>query len=310
VANFACVGTMSNINLTRTWNNSAAPERNLDTSPPVVNVFDIDTTGKQTQQRERNNIAARNGAINYGSHDGSKTDSTSSKKANEAQIMSDWLQLMSPSYRQSYHQFIDVADSAIKFYDEVDHELEQMKAELEEFKEAYDQRTIHLSDGRRVYIDENGSYVYQDQFGGWNELEDSAIDEAKAKHQILGDQAISKPQKLKLDEYERKLLYTDAMKDQNRQEAIELRKAGENGDLSEDELNEGKEQIEKDKQEMEEVWEDVKNDRLYIGQEIGEDLKSEPQLQKQKFSGSNRNNQMFGENLNNEQPSSTPPTLG
>lgn len=286
----ACVGTMSKITLTKLWNDSAFPEQHLDTAPTLVNIFNIDTSGHQAQQRERINIAAHDGAINYGSHDGGKAESTSSKKANEAQIMSDWLQLMSPSYQQSYHSFMAVADDAIKFYNEFDAELEQMKAELEEFKAAYDQKTIRLSDGRSVYIDEDGSYVYQDQFGGWNELEDGAIDEAKAKHQILGDQAISKPQKLRLDEYETKLHYADAMKDQNRQEAIELREAGENGDLSKEDLEKGKEEIEKDKQEMEEIRIDIEDYR----EQIGRDIKTDENLTKQEYTTTNRDAQMFG----------------
>lgn len=236
------------------------------------------------------------------------TGHTDNKKDNDAEIMLSWLEHTTASYQKSYHQFMGVADDSIKFYDQFDHELEQMKAELEDFKEAHDQKTIHLSDGRQVHIDESGNYVYQDQFGGWNDLEDSAIEEAKAKHQILGDKAITKAQKVRLDEYEAKLEYADAMKDQNRQQAIELKEAAENGDLSQDELEEGKEQIEKDKQEFEEFKEGLKVQK----DEISQDVKADIETQETTL-GNDLSNQMFGKNFDEQsdtQPNSKPPTIG
>ncbi len=85
-----------------------------------------------------------------------------------------------------------------------------------------------------------------------------------------------------------------------------MKKAAENGDLSQDELEEGEKEIEKDRQEIEKMRQGLKIDQ----QRIADDLKAEPQLQTQKFSGSDRNNKMFGENLNNDQPPSTPLSLG
>jgi len=300
------VAYMSKINLTKAWNKSALPHEDPDISPPIVNVFAIDTSGNQMQQRERMNIAAQGGPVNFGSHVGGIANSRSSRKGADSRFPGEWLQLMSPSYQRAYHQFMETADSAIEFYDQFDRELDQMKAEIEEFKAAYDKNTIRMSDGRRVYVDENGEYTYQDAYGNWNKLEDSAIAEAKAKHQILGDNAITKTQKVRLDEYESKLEYADAMKDQNRQQATALKKAAENGDLSQDELEEGEKEIEKDRQEIEKMRQGLKIDQ----QRIADDLKAEPQLQTQKFSGSDRNNKMFGENLNNDQPPSTPLSLG
>ena len=101
--------------------------------PPIVNVFAIDTSGNQMQQRERNYIAAQGGPVNFGSHGGGKADSRSSRKGTDSRFPGEWLQLMSPSYQKAYHQFMETADSAIEFYDQFDRELEQMKAELKEF---------------------------------------------------------------------------------------------------------------------------------------------------------------------------------
>ena len=158
---------MSTINLTKAWNKSALPDEDPEISPPVVNVFAIDTSGNQMQQRERNNIAAQGGPLAFGSHNGGRADSRASRKGTDSRFLGEWLQLMSPSYQQSYHQFMETADSAIEFYDQFDREIDQMKAELEEFKAAYDKNTIRMSDGRRVYVDENGEYTYQDACRNW-----------------------------------------------------------------------------------------------------------------------------------------------
>jgi hypothetical protein len=305
VVNSAGVAYMSKINLTKAWNKSALPYEDPEISPPEVNVFAIDTSGNQMQQRERNNIAAQGGPVNFGSHDGGKADARSSRKGTDGRFLGEWLQLMSPSYQRAYHQFIETADSAIEFYDQFDRELDQMKAELEEFKAAYDKNTIRMSDGRRVYVDENGEYAYQDAYGNWNKLEDSAVAEAKTKHQILGDQTITKAQKVRLDEYESKLEYADAMKNQNRQQATELKKAAENGDLSQDELEEGEKEIDKNRQEIEEMRKSMQG----LKEEIANDVKP-IHSSEQNMVGGHRNNQMFGKNLNNEQPPSTPPSIG
>jgi len=305
VVSSAGVAYMSKINLTKAWNKSALPHEDPDISPPVVNVFAIDTSGNQMQQRERNNVAAQGGPLNFGSHDGGRADSRSSRKGTDSRFLSEWLQLMSPSYQRSYHQFMETADSAIEFYDQFDRELDQMKAELEEFKAAYDKNTIRMSDGRRVYVDENGGYAYQDAYGNWNKLEDSAIAEAKAKHQILGDKAVTTARKVRLDELESKVENAAAMKDQNRQQAVSMREAAQNGDLSQDELDEGEKEIEKDRQEIEEMRESLQG----LKEEIAHDVKP-IHSSEQNMVGGHRNNQMFGKNLNNEQPPSTPPSIG
>ncbi len=283
---------MSNINLTKAWNKSTLPHEDPGNSPPIVNVFAIDTSGNQMQQRERNNIAAQGGPLNFGSHDGGKADARSSRKGTDSRFLGEWLQLMSPSYQQAYHQFMETADSAIEFYDQFDRELDQMKAEMEEFKAAYDKNTIRMSDGRRVYVDENSEYAYQDAYGNWNKLEDSAVAEAKAKHQILGDQAITKAQKVRLDEYESKLEYADAMKDQNRQRAISLKEAAGNGDLSQDELEEGEKEIEKDRLEIEEMRKELKA----YNQTISQDVKADNPI-RQEYVTTNRDAQVFGPNF-------------
>ena len=275
--------------------------------PPIVNVFAIDTSGNQMQQRERNYIAAQGGPVNFGSHGGGKADSRSSRKGTDSRFPGEWLQLMSPSYQKAYHQFMETADSAIEFYDQFDRELEQMKAELKEFKAAYDKNTIRMSDGRRVYVDENGEYTYQDAYGNWNKLEDNAVAEAKAKHQILGDNAITKTQKVRLDEYESKLEYAEAMKDQNRQQAISLKEAAQNGDLSQDELEDGEQEIEKDRREIEEMRESLEG----LKNEIGHDVKPDHETQTAKLNTDLANN-MFGANSKeqpDQQPSSIPPAL-
>ena len=308
VVSSAGVECMSKINLTKIWNKSAVPIDGPEISPPAVNVFAIDTSGNQMQQRERNNIAAQDGAVNYGSHDGGRADTQSSKKDAEAQMMSDWLQLMSPSYQQAYHELMDVADNAIEYYDQFDLEYEQMKAELEEIKAADDKMTIHMSDGRRVYVDENGSYAYQDAYGNWNKLEDSAIAEAKAKHQILGDQAITKARKVRVDDYETKLDYTKAMKDQSRQQAVNLKQSSKNHGLSQDELKEGAEEIKKDQQEFKEMRQDLELQRRQIGQIV----KPDHETQTDKLDASHAN-KMFRTEVNEQpdkQPSSTPPSIG
>lgn len=281
---------MSKINLTIAWNKSALPHEDPDISPPIVNVFAIDTSGNQMQQRERMNIAAQGGPVNFGSHGGGIANSRSTRKGTDSRFPGEWLQLMSPSYQRAYHQFMETADSAIEFYDQFDRELDQMKAELEEFKATYDKNTIRMSDGRRVYVDGNGGYTYQDAYGNWNMLEDSAIAEAKAKHQILGDQAITKAQKVRLDEFESKLEYADAMKNQNRQQAISLREAAQNGDLSQDELDEGEKEIEKDRQEFEEIKEGLKLQK----DEISQFVKADNNLVQNEYVTTNRDTQIFG----------------
>lgn len=230
----------------------------------------------------------------------------SDKKKNDDDAAMQLAEIALTSSQRLSEQLITASNEAIEYYDQFDNELPDMKAELEDFITAYDKRTIHLSDGRRVYVDENGGYVYQDQYGAWNELEESATSEAKAKHQILGDQTITKEQKDNLDEYGAKLEYLEASGNQNKQAAQDYKEAAENGDLSDEQKKEGLEQIEKDRQEFEEMREDLKMGQ----QQIAQDLKEEPQLQKQKIAGNNRNNQMFGENLNTEQPPLTPPTIG
>lgn len=283
---------MSTINLTKAWNKSALPDEGPEISPPMVNVFAIDTSGNQMQQRERNYIAAQGGPINFGSHGGGKADSRSSRKGADSRFPGEWLQLMSPSYQKAYHQFMETADSAIEFYDRFDRELDQMKAELKEFKAAYDKNTIRMSDGRRVYVDENGGYAYQDAYGNWNKLEDSAIAEAKAKHQILGDKAVTTAQKVRLDEFESKVEYADAMKDPYRQQAISSREAAQNGDLSQDELEEGEKEIDKNRQEIEDMRKELKA----YNQTISQDVKAGNPI-RQEYVTTNRDAQVFGPNF-------------
>lgn len=300
---------MSKINLTKAWNKSALPYEDPDISPPIVNVFAIDTSGNQMQQRERNNIAAQGGPLNFGSHDGGKADSRSSRKGTDSGFLSEWLQLMSPSYQRSYHQFMETADDAMKFYDEYRDELSDMKAELEEFKAYYDKNTIRLSDGRRVYVDENGGYTYQDAYGNWNKLEDSAVAEAKAKHQILGDQAITNTQKIRLDELEAEVLYEDAATDSDRQQILKYKEAAANGEMSEEEIKESQDDIESRRKEREERRERLEAKR----DQISQDVKPDRDLKENELTGSNRNDKVLGGNLrdqSNSQQTLPPAPIG
>jgi len=290
---------MSKINLTKAWNKSTLLSDDPDISLPIVNVFAIDTSGNQMQQRERNNIAAQGGPLNFGSHDGGRADSRSSRKGTDSRILSEWLQLMSPSYQRAYHQFMETADSAIEFYDQFDRELDQMKAELEGFKAEYEKRTIRLSDGRRVYVAEDGGYVYQDAYGNWNKLEDSAIAEAKAKHQILDDRAITETQKVRLDEFENELLYEEAAGDSDREQILKYKESAANGDMSEGELKESQDDIESRRKEREERRERLEAKR----DQISQDIKPARDLKENELTGSNRNDKVLGGNLS-DQPGS------
>lgn len=299
---------MSNIDLTKAWNKSALPNEGPEISPPVVNVFAIDTSGNQMQQRERNNIAAQDGPVNFGSHVGGRAESRSSRKGTDSRFLSEWLQLMSPSYQQAYHEFMDVADNAIEYYDQFDNELDQMKAELGKFKTAYDKNTIRLSDERRVYVDENGEYAYQDAYGNWNKLEDSAVAEAKAKHQILGDQAVTKAQKVRLDEFEAKIEHAQASNDLYKREAQDYSAAAENGDLSQDDLNRDIKAIKDGKNDMLSIQKDLEKQQQQISQDIKPDQKTVAEEL-----NNDRANSMLGNDFK-EQPdtqmATAPPSMG
>lgn len=216
--------------------------------------------------------------------------SLKSKEDNNLDILISAYEFTMSARMRAYHKLMNSIDDALKFHDDFADELTEMKYELERFKSEYEKRTIRLGDGRRVYVDENGRYVWQDQYGTWNELEESTIDEAKAKHLKLGDRAITKAQKDNLDAYEAKILYAEATNNQNREQAIEYREASEDSDLTESELKDQREEIEENKNELEGLREELINDQKQIEQNV----KADSNLVKQEYSTTNRDAQIFG----------------
>lgn len=190
------------------------------------------------------------------------------KADTDGNLMQGWLDYTSASYQRAFHQLMGTAAATKAFYDDTGKELDGMKAQLGAIKERYEKRTIRLNDGRRVYVDENGKYAYQDQYGAWNDLEAGALDEARAKHKALGDTAITKDQKIELDEYEAEILYTEAMIEDNRQRIDRYTEAANNREMSEEKLDAAKEQIEKDRAEVEDKFERVLNKQRHVMQVI------------------------------------------
>lgn len=156
-----------------------------------------------------------------------------------SEIIQDTQERLSRQFQQFYTEAREFYRSGLDKIDEMENELDALEAE-------YERRTIRLSDGRRVYVDESGNYIYQDADGNWQALEDAAIPEAKAQHERLGAAAITRKQKDDLDDYRQSLDATKNSMIRNNEELGALEEKRKAGKLNEEEYKQAQERQQQD----------------------------------------------------------------
>lgn len=156
-----------------------------------------------------------------------------------SEIIQDTQERLSRQFQQFYTEAREFYRSGLDKIDEMENELGALEAE-------YERRTIRLSDGRRVYVDESGNYIYQDAAGNWQALEDAAIPEAKAQHEKLGAAAITGKQKDDLDDLRHNMASTKDRMIRNNEELDALEEKREAGKLTEEEYKRAQERQQQD----------------------------------------------------------------
>jgi len=228
---------MAGFSLTKTWNENAVPVKDSNASPDTVNVFAIDTSGNQTQQRERNNVAAHDGAINSGSHDGGKSDSSSSKKGHAAIEM--MYQQLSSQYRATFAQFNKMADQVRQDYKEFGKFVNEHEQKVKDYREELDKNAITLDDGTKIFKQGESYKTFKN--GKWVDLDEDQLIEAKEKEQILfaaGKQPSTTDQEDALRAYEAGVGQAGKLKRDNLQEIERLQEKVKSGQASPEEAEE------------------------------------------------------------------------
>ncbi len=156
-----------------------------------------------------------------------------------SEIIQDTQERLSRQFQQFYTEAREFYRSGLDKIDEMENELDALEAE-------YERRTIRLSDGRRVYVDESGNYIYQDTGGNWQALEDAAIPEAKAQHEKLGAAAITGKQKDDLDDLRQNMASTKDRMIRNNEELDTLEEKRKAGKLTEEEYKQAQERQQQD----------------------------------------------------------------
>jgi hypothetical protein len=107
------------------------------------------------------------------------------KKAEEQKQDADWLQHMSQSYQQAYHQLMGTYDHAENQYGEIKTRAEELKERLRQKVETARQYGIPLSDGEQAFLDKQNNTFVNDSL---QPLTDKNAKEAADEFKLLTPQ--------------------------------------------------------------------------------------------------------------------------
>lgn len=225
-----CGAAMSNDkSLSQIWSEKAAERWRTDFD-------DLNREQGGVQFNKLHRFIGPNSAF-IGNPDKKKEDDEAAHQFSE--FIQDTQERLSRQFQQFYTEAREFYRSGLDKIDEMENELDALEAE-------YERRTIRLSDGRRVYVDESGNYIYQDAGGNWQALEDAAIPEAKAQHEKLGAAAITGKQKDDLDDYRQSLDATKNSMIRNNEELEVLEEKRKDGALTKEEYEQARENRQQD----------------------------------------------------------------
>lgn len=198
------------------------------------------------------------------------------KKNRDHDAIMEMAEIVRATQQRLYEEFMEFSAEAREFYTSGLKKIDAMEDELAGLEAEYERRTIRLSDGRAVYVDKSGNYVYKDGAGDWRALEEAAVPEAKAAHAKLAAPAITKQQKDNFDDYKENLATTKDTMNRNRQELDELDKKAEAGQLTEEDYQRAQERKQQDESALDSL--SKKRDSLLNDLDSGNDIKSQNRI--------------------------------
>ncbi len=167
------------------------------------------------------------------------------------------------SFQTSYHD-------AMAFYDGAIPELERMRDELPQRKEAFDQHTVKLSTGEQVfYNQETGGWSYQDAQGDWRALEDDELEqEAWQKAEQMGE-FNTEQGKRAFDKYEAGIPMALMTFQQHQAKTAEINRKIESGEIPADQVPEKQQHVDELKHNAEQIFGDIQEyDREIDGHRV------------------------------------------